>query len=62
MSTIEFKSETSGQLTLVESRFVADIRPMSETYTSIHLVHGQVLVVHGAESDVRARIEVAPPN
>lgn len=62
MSTIEFKSETSGQLTLVESRFVADVRQLSETYTSIHLVHGQVLVVHGAERDVRARLAVAPPS
>ena len=62
MSTIEFKSETTGQMTLVETRFVADVRPMSATYTSIHLVHGQILVVHGAESDVRAKLDVREPS
>lgn len=62
MSTIEFKSETTGQRTLVESRMVADVRPMSETYSSLHLVHGQILVVHGAASDVRARLAALPPS
>lgn len=57
MSTIEFKSETTGQTMLVDSRLISDVQPMSETYTSIHLVHGQVLVIRGAESDVRARLD-----
>jgi hypothetical protein len=62
MSTIEFKSETTGQLTLVETRFVADIKPLTDTYTSLHLVHGQVLVVHGAEPDVRAKLDAFRPS
>jgi hypothetical protein len=57
MPTIAFTSETTGQTTLVETRLVSDVQPMSETYTSIHLVHGQVLVIHGAEPDVRARLD-----
>ena len=56
MTTVEFRSETTGQLTLVAARLISEIRAMTETYTSIHLVHGQVLVVQGAESDVRARL------
>jgi hypothetical protein len=57
MSTIEFKSETTGQLLLVAARLVDFVRPITATYTAIHLIHGQVLVVFGAESDVRAKIE-----
>jgi hypothetical protein len=60
MSTIEFKSETTGQLLLVAARLVAEVKAMTPTYTFLHLVHGQVLVVCGAESDVRAKLELAP--
>lgn len=62
MSTIEFKSQTTGQLTLVAARLISEIRAMSETYTNIFLVHGQVLVIQGTESEVRARLAAVSPS
>ena len=56
MSTIEFRSETTGQLLLVAARLVAEVRALTPTYTLLRLIHGQVLVVCGAESDVRAKL------
>ena len=56
MSTIEFRSETTGQLLLVAARLVSEVKAMTPTYTVLHLIHGQILVVCGAESDVRARL------
>jgi hypothetical protein len=61
MPTIEFKSETTGQLMLVAGRLVAEVRAMTPTYTFLHLIHGQVLVVCGSESDVRAKLEGFAP-
>jgi hypothetical protein len=61
MSTIEFKSETTGQLLLVATRLIDFIQPLTATYTLIHMIHGQVLVVFGAEPDVRAKIEAFAP-
>jgi hypothetical protein len=56
MPTIEFKSKTTGQMLLVAARLVAEVRAMTPTYTLLHLIHGQVLVVCDAETDVRAKL------
>ena len=61
MSTIEFKSEVTGQLLLVAARLIDFVQPLTATYTAIHMIHGQVLVVFGAEPDVRAKIEGLAP-